>query len=153
MLYPVTRKRVVWTIHLQDIIAVGALLKTGELSVSRIVALSGPPVSKPRLLRTRVGVDLETLCSGEFEDDDEEYIEHGHSKTGRKHRIISGSALSGRTAQGDIHGYLSRYHRQITILREGREREFIGWMLPGANKFSSIPIFISSLFHSQRRVL
>lgn len=149
-LYPVTRKRIAWHIHLQDIIAVGHLLKTGTLNVDRIISIAGPTVQDPRLVRTRVGANIETLCAGEFEDGEETYISHGHEKTGRTHRIISGSAVSGRTAQGDIHGYLSRFHRQVTILKEGREREFIGWMLPGANKFSTIPIFLSALFGKKK---
>jgi len=149
-LYPVTRKRIAWNIHLQDIIAVGQLLRTGKLITDRIVSLAGPAVSNPRLLKTRIGANLETLCAGEFEDGEETYIMHGHEKTGRTHRIISGSPVSGRTAQGEIHGYLGRMHRQITILKEGREREFIGWMLPGANKFSSIPIFLSALFGKKK---
>ena len=149
-LYPVSRKRIAWNIHMQEIIAIGHLLRTGKLSSDRIVSLAGPEISNPRLIQTRIGANVETLCSGEFQDGEEEYIMHGHQKTGRTHRIISGSALSGRTAQGEIHGYLGRFHRQITVLREGREREFIGWMLPGANKFSSIPIFISSLFGKKK---
>ena len=149
-LYPVSRKRIAWHIHLQDIIAVGHLLRTGVLKAERIISIAGPTVTNPRLVTTRVGANTETLCAGEFEDGEETYISHGHEKTGRTHRIVAGSAVSGRTAQGDIHGFLGRFHRQITILKEGREREFIGWMLPGGNKFSTIPIFLSSLFGKKK---
>jgi Na+-transporting NADH:ubiquinone oxidoreductase subunit A len=149
-IYPVTRKRVAWHIHLQDIIAVGQLLRTGSLMVERIISLAGPTVKEPRLIKTRMGANTETLCDGEFDDGEEKYFSHGAEKTGRTHRLIAGSPVSGRTAQGEIHGYLGRFHRQITILKEGREREFIGWMLPGANKFSSIPIFLSALFGGKK---
>jgi Na+-transporting NADH:ubiquinone oxidoreductase subunit A len=149
-LYPVSRKRVAWHIHLQEIIAIGALLRTGTLMVDRIVSLAGPTVKNPRLIKTRMGASIEELCAGEFEDGEETYFAHGVEKKGRTHRLISGSAVSGRTAQGEIHGFLGKYHRQITILKEGREREFIGWMLPGASKFSTIPIFISSLFGKKK---
>ena len=43
---------------------------------------------------------------------------------------------------GELHGFLGRHHRQVTVLEEGREREFLGWLAPGANKFSSIPVFL-----------
>jgi Na+-transporting NADH:ubiquinone oxidoreductase subunit A len=36
------------------------------------------------------------------------------------------------------------------VLKEGREREFMGWLVPGGNKFSSIPIFLSSLFKGKK---
>ncbi|MEC7985924.1 MAG: Na(+)-translocating NADH-quinone reductase subunit A [Myxococcota bacterium] len=156
-LYPVSRKRSAWTIHLQDIISIGRLLRTGQLDVERIISLAGPPVSNPRLVQTRLGADTEELSQNEFTDGQEDYISHGHSKSGRTHRLISGSPLSGRTAQRaegeesvNIHGYLGRFHRQLTILKEGREREFIGWMLPGKNKFSSIPAFLSALIPGKK---
>ena len=50
--------------------------------------------------------------------------------------MISGSVLDGRTAQGDVHGYLGRYHQQIAVVPEGGERELFGYIAPGANKFS-----------------
>jgi Na+-transporting NADH:ubiquinone oxidoreductase subunit A len=46
---------------------------------------------------------------------------------------------------GDVHGYLGRYHNQISVLREGRERAFLGWMMPGFDKFSVARLFASSL--------
>jgi Na+-transporting NADH:ubiquinone oxidoreductase subunit A len=36
------------------------------------------------------------------------------------------------------------------MLKEGRDREFIGWLLPGGNKFSSIPVFLSALFGKKK---
>ncbi|MGC6509021.1 MAG: Na(+)-translocating NADH-quinone reductase subunit A [Myxococcota bacterium] len=139
-LNPVTRKRRVWHIHLQDIIAIGSLLLTGKLHVERVAAVAGPPLNNGYLIKTRVGAPTKTLLKGKFSDDE--------------HRVISGSALSGRTAQAkdipEAYDYMGRFHRQITVLQEGREREFIGWLLPGANKFSSIPIFLSALFGGKK---
>ena len=53
--------------------------------------------------------------------------------------------LSGRTASGEVEGYLGRYHQQISVLREEREREFLGWLGPGIGKYSVIPTFVSRL--------
>jgi Na+-transporting NADH:ubiquinone oxidoreductase subunit A len=58
---PVNAARSVWHIGYQDVIAVGRLFVTGELSVERIVALAGPVVRQPRLLRTRLGASTEDL--------------------------------------------------------------------------------------------
>jgi Na+-transporting NADH:ubiquinone oxidoreductase subunit A len=51
-------------------------------------------------------------------------------------RIVSGSVLDGRTAQGEVHGYLGRYHLQVSALAEATERELFGWIMPGFDKFS-----------------
>lgn len=128
---PVDRRKAVWHAGAQDVAAIGELFRTGTLDVARVVALAGPPVRRPRLLRTRLGAALDDLVRGELADDDAEA------------RVISGSVLAGRAAAGPVHGYLGRYHQQIAVLLEGREREFIGWLLPGLRKFSAIRTFAS----------
>jgi Na+-transporting NADH:ubiquinone oxidoreductase subunit A len=55
-LAPVSALRTVWYLNYQDVIAIGRLFTTGRLSPERIVALCGPAVSNPRLLRTRLGM-------------------------------------------------------------------------------------------------
>ena len=134
---PVDRGKVVWHIGVQDVIATGRLFETGVLDVSRVVALGGPPVARPRLLRTRIGAATETLVNGEVD------AEAGH-------RVISGSVLSGRAATGDVHGYLGRYHQQVSVLAEGRDREFLGWLGPGLGTFSTIRTFASALIPRRR---
>ena len=59
-------------------------------------------------------------------------------------RIISGSVLSGRAETGPL-DFLGRYHTQVSVLAEGREREFLGWQKPGADKFSVKNVFVSKL--------
>lgn len=130
-LLPVDRNRTVWHIGCQDVVAVGELFSHGKLDVKRIVALCGPQVGRPRHLRTRVGSELGPLVEGELKDGE--------------NRVISGSVLSGRTSQGEIHGFLGRYDQQVSVLREGRERELLGWVKPGANRFSISNAFLSAL--------
>jgi Na+-transporting NADH:ubiquinone oxidoreductase subunit A len=130
-LEPVGRAKTVWSIGLQDLLAIGALFNTGKLDVSRIISLAGPGVERPRLLRSRLGAATNALVEGEL-------------KAGEQ-RIISGSVLSGRIATGEILGYLGRYHQQVSALTEGRERELFGWAAPGANKFSLLKVFLSKL--------
>jgi len=38
-------------------------------------------------------------------------------------------------------GFLGRYHLQVSCLPEGREREFLGWQMPGFDKFSVTRVF------------
>ena len=127
---PVDRRKTTWHIGAQDVAAMGKLFQTGSVDVTRIVSLGGPPVRRPRLLHTRLGSALDDLVTDE--------LGRGES------RIISGSVLSGRIASGSIHGYLGRYHQQVSVLAEGREREFLGWLTPGFTKFSAARMFASA---------
>lgn len=130
-LRPVSRQHTVWHLGYQDAIAIGKLFAGGHLDVSRVIALAGPPVARPRLLRSRLGASTDELVRGELDDGE--------------HRLISGSVLSGRKAMGERLGFLGRYHDQISVLREDHAREFLGWLTPGANKFSTINAFVSRL--------
>ncbi len=121
--------KTVWTVGYQDVIAIGRLFLDGRLYTQRVISLGGPQVDNPRLLRTRLGADLQALCAGEL-------------KSG-ENRIISGSVLGGRTVYGAT-AYLGRYHNQVSVLLEGRQREFMGWLSPGTKKHSSLGIYLTS---------
>lgn len=127
---PVSATKSVWSIGYQDVIAIGKLFTTGQLWVERVVALAGPVVTKPRLLRTRLGASLQELTAGELEPGD--------------NRVISGSVLGGRTAQGAF-SFLGRYHQQVSCLVEGNDREMLHYLRAGVNKHSVMNIFVSKL--------
>lgn len=127
---PVSIKKSVWTIGYQDVIAIGRLFTTGQLAVDRVVALAGPQVESPRLIRTRLGASLEELAAGQL-------------KAGES-RLISGSVFGGRSGGAAVK-YLGRYHNQISVLEEGRERTPLHYVRPGFKSFSVLPIYISKL--------
>jgi Na+-transporting NADH:ubiquinone oxidoreductase subunit A len=122
LISPVGHDATAWHIGAADVAAIGHLFATGRLDVERVVSLAGPGVERPRLLRTRIGASLAELVAGELRPG--------------KQRVISGSVLDGRTAQGDVQGYLGRYHSQVSALAEGDQRELFGWIAPGRDKFS-----------------
>lgn len=134
-LEPVSLKKQVWHLNYQDAIAVGKLFLEGELSVERIIALGGPQVKEPRLIKTCSGASLDELLADELLDDE--------------NRIISGSVLSGTHARGP-HAFLGRFHLQISVVKEGREKELFGWVMPGKDKFS---ITRTTLGHFMKRKL
>ena len=120
-LEPVSLNKQVWHLNYQDVIAYGKLFLDGVLWTERIIALGGPQVKQPRLLRTRLGADLDALLVGELHD--------------RENRVISGSVLNGTQAVGP-HAFLGRFHLQVSVLKEGRDKELLGWVAPGRDKFS-----------------
>ena len=120
-LEPVSLTKQVWHLNYQDVIAIGKLFTTGELCAERIIAIGGPQATQPRLVRTLLGADLTALLAGETKEGE--------------NRIISGSVLSGRHATGPM-AWLGRFHLQVSVVLEGREKELFGWVLPGAEKYS-----------------
>jgi Na+-transporting NADH:ubiquinone oxidoreductase subunit A len=132
---PVNLGKWVWSTGFQDAIAIGKLFATGKLWTERVVALAGPQVNKPRLLRTRVGANLQQLVVGELKDGD--------------NRVISGSVLAGRKAADPEH-FLGRHHQQVSVLKEGRERPLFGYLSPGVNRHSNLGIYLSSLFKGNK---
>ena len=130
LLDPVSASKTVWQINYQDVIAIGKLFTTGHLWVERIISLAGTLVNKPRLIRTRLGANTEDLVQNEVQN--------------IQSRVISGSVLQGHTANNWA-AFLGRFHNQISVIAEGYEREFFGWIKPGSKKFSALNVFVSKL--------
>ncbi len=86
-------------------------------------------------MRTRIGANLDELTAGRLHQGE--------------NRVVSGSLLAGRKAAGPF-AYLGRTHNQVSVIREGREREFIHYLSPGARRYSALPIFLSALNPRQR---
>ena len=126
---PVNENKTVWHIGYQDVIAVGHLINNGTLMTERVVSLAGPRVTKPGLVRTRLGACLDDLVDGNTELDN--------------NRVVSGSVLTGR--KSDEHeNFLGRFHTPVSVLEEGTAREFLGWQMPGGDKFSVTRVYAGS---------
>jgi len=102
---PVGRGWAAWHVGYPDVVAIGRLFGGRGLSVERVVALGGPLVARPRLVRTRLGASVADLTAGEL--------------LPGECRVVSGSALSGRQATG-WGSHLGRYHRQVCALADPR---------------------------------
>lgn len=109
---PVGASKTVWHLGYQDVIAIGKLFTAGRIWSERIIALAGPGVLRPRLLRSRLGARIEDITRDELSKGD--------------WRIVSGSPLSGHHAEGAL-GYLGRFHNQVSVLAEGRENPRRNW--------------------------
>lgn len=130
LLEPPSASKIVWTIGYQDVIAIGRLLETGKVDAERVVALSGPLMTNPRLVRTVQGASMAELTAGETD-------------TSVPQRVISGSILSGRAGEG-ADGYLGRYARQITVIEEDKKQIPMGWIRPMGVKYAVQPVLGSA---------
>jgi len=134
---PVHLDKVVWHLDYQTIIAMGALFISGRLNVDRVISLAGPAVKEPRLVRTRVGASTADIVKDQLNDDE--------------NRVISGSVLFGHEAAGSL-AYLGCYANQVSVLREGRERELFGWIVAGKDKYSAMNVYTSSRDRADNRL-
>jgi Na+-transporting NADH:ubiquinone oxidoreductase subunit A len=133
-LKPASADKFVWHVGYQDVIAFGQLFTSGQLNSERVISVAGPAATNPRLVRTLLGANTSELIADETVDGEV--------------RVVSGSLLLGQQAKG-VNAYLGRYHVQLSLLLEGREKDFIGYMMPGANKFSVTRAYLSHLTPSK----
>ena len=131
---PINKGDVVWYIEPQDVIVIARLLSEGKYDISRIVALSGSQVIKPRYYRTLAGSLISPLLENNIKEGD--------------NRIISGDVLTGTQISHD--GNIGFYDTTITVIEEGRNQEFLGWILPGFKKFSASRAFFSWLMPNKK---
>jgi Na+-transporting NADH:ubiquinone oxidoreductase subunit A len=124
---PVGPHKSVWYIGYQDVIAIGYLVTEGRLWMDRVVSVAGPAAREPRLVTTRLGADLRDLTA--------------EAVVGEA-RVISGSVFAGRALVEPIN-YLGRYHVQVSMLPEDRERRLFGYLSPGRRRHSVLPIYLS----------
>ncbi|PRY26683.1 Na+-transporting NADH:ubiquinone oxidoreductase subunit A [Aliiruegeria haliotis] len=135
-LEPPTAQKVVWTISYQDVIAIGALARTGFLDTSVVVSLCGPRAANPRLIRTNLGASITDLTTGEITGDE-------------PLRPISGSILTGRIAE-DSFDYLGRYARSVTLITEDRKQSFLAWIAPRSDQFAVLPVLASAFDRAKK---
>ena len=55
------------------------------------------------------------------------------------------------SAAGEL-DYLGAYDLQVSALKEGRERELFGWIVPGKNKYSALNVYVSSRDRKDNRL-
>jgi Na+-transporting NADH:ubiquinone oxidoreductase subunit A len=127
---PVGMKKFVWHVGYQDVIAIGSLVKTGKLDTTKVLSIAGPAAKSPKLVSTMLGASIDELVADQ--------------KIDGPVRVISGSILNGTTAQGP-QAYVGRYHNQVSLLVEDKEKKLFGWAKPGSNQHSVTRAYLGHL--------
>ncbi|MBE8215742.1 MAG: Na(+)-translocating NADH-quinone reductase subunit A [Endozoicomonadaceae bacterium] len=133
-LSPVSMNKQVWHLNYQDVIAIGYLFLMGTLWAERIIAIGGPKLKKPRLIRACLGASLNDLLDNEIQDG--------------PHRVISGSVLDGDISQAPCE-FLGRYHLQVSVLEEAVSRTFLHYLRLGVTQFSVMPVYWSRFLNKR----
>lgn len=126
---PINKGEIVWYVRPQEAIVIGRLFMDGVYDNSRTIALTGSEVTKTCYIKTRPGACIHDMVAGNVSSGDL--------------RFISGNVLTGSNIGAK--GYLGYYDSQVTVIPEGKYHEFVGWALPGADKFSFSKTFLSAL--------
>ncbi len=105
---PIQKGETVWTISLLLLAALGHVVNTGKLELTRKVAVTGPKAEKTGYVECLPGTPVKDITS----------VAEGV-------RVVGGDALSGECLGAD--GFIGLFDNQLTLLKEGVEREWFGW--------------------------
>ena len=133
---PINKGEVVWTIGAEEVIFVGRLMKTGRVDLTRTIAVAGSEVKKPAYATIKVGQKLDTLLQGQISDE-------------ASLRIINGNVMTGIKTSKD--GYLAAHATEVNVIPEGDHAdEFMGWIMPRFNTFSTHRSYLSWVFGKKK---
>ncbi|MDA0930543.1 MAG: Na(+)-translocating NADH-quinone reductase subunit A [Bacteroidetes bacterium] len=137
---PINKGEFAWYVQAEDVARIGTLVAEGRFDGHRRLALVGSSVENPVYVDAIQGSSMASI----LKDRKLQSTEFGN-------RIISGNVLTGDSVGEE--GYLGFYHHQVTIIPEGKHREFFGWAAPGFDKFSLSRTFFSWLTPSKKYAL
>ena len=112
---PIRKEETVWTVSLLGLATIGKLFKTGRYCPRRKVAVGGPQAIEPSYVETVPGTPVKELKSF-----------YGADAEGK--RFVSGDILSGENVGEN--GFIRFQDEQFTIIKEGNEKEYFGWIRP-----------------------
>ena len=115
---PIQKGETVWTVSPLLLAAIGRLINTGKLDLTRKVAVTGPMAPTPAYVAALPGTPVKELAA-----------------IPENIRVIGGDVLTGENLGKQ--GYLGFFQDQLTLLNEGYEREWFGWAKPFRPKVHS----------------
>ncbi len=129
---PVNMGDIVWYTDVQSVVMIGKLFEKGIYDSTKIIALTGSEVLKPRYWRVKQGASIESLIKNNLTTEDMSSL-----------RFISGNVLTGSKSKRE--GFIGFYDSQVTVIPEGNKPEFVGWLFPKINKYSASRTLFSYL--------
>lgn len=136
---PISKGDLIWVVNPLDVIIIGRLFLRGIYDATKVIALAGSEVQKPRYFILKTGASIANIVADNI------------TKNPAELRFISGNVLTG--AKIDADGFLGFYDNMVTVIPEGNYYEFMGWAQPGFNKYSFSSTFLSSLLPGRKYAL
>ena len=133
---PINKGDIVWTINPLEVIIMGRLFLKGIYDATKVIALAGSEVQKPRYFILKSGASVANI------------VNENLNQPAEKLRFISGNVLTGTRIAAN--GFLGYYDNMVTVIPEGNHYEMFGWALPGFGKFSVSRSFFSWLMPGRK---
>lgn len=133
---PINKGDLVWTVSPFDVVIIGRLFLKGIYDATKVIALAGSEVQKPRYFILKTGASITNIVKDNLKQPEQNL------------RFISGNVLTG--ARIPSSGYLGFYDNMITVIPEGNHYEMLGWAMPGFGKFSQSRSFFSWLMPGRK---
>lgn len=126
---PVNKGETIWTLDIVTLRRIGELVTSGHPDFTTLVAVTGPEVESPCIVKTFEGVEVKPLLDAAKVKNSDHNI-----------RIISGNVFTGVATEPD--GFIHFPYRQVTVIAEGDDKaEFMGWASFSPSKPSVSPTF------------
>lgn len=109
--------------------AIGNLFSKGQLPLEKVICVGGSSLSEHLYLKIRRGMLVKDILKD--------------NTISGEARLISGDVLTGRKT--GLENCLGFYDEILSVIPEGRERRFLGWMRPGWDVYSLTNAFFSRL--------
>ncbi|MEF3255188.1 MAG: NADH:ubiquinone reductase (Na(+)-transporting) subunit A [Deferribacterales bacterium] len=127
--YPLNRNRRIWYIDYQDVIMIGKLYLDEVVDRKKIISYGYEKEQKLYL-----ACEFSSI-KGYFDE-----IIYNEDV-----RIIAGTPIYGRRVDDETM-FLNRYINTVSVLKEVKERSFMGWLMPGLSRYSVKNVFISKIY-------
>lgn len=127
-------KEPVWALSTAAVLAMDRALTLSRPATVRLISLGGPGVREPTHLKAIPGYPLEALLAGRL--------------SSGPVRLLNGGVLRGTTIPPQQRG-IDAECAGITVLPEHDQREFLGFLRPGADRRSYSRCFLSALRRSR----
>ncbi len=111
---PILKGDLVWTTTPYGLIQIGKIFLEGRYEATKVIAVAGSEVKNPQYYKVHAGAQVGKILKGNLKSDNL--------------RIISGNVLTGEKISQE--GYLGFYDHLITVIPEGNQNEFLGWLRP-----------------------
>jgi Na+-transporting NADH:ubiquinone oxidoreductase subunit A len=111
---PINKGEIVWTVNPQDVVSIGRLFLDGQANMERLIAIGGPDIKDPGYYKTYLGAAIEPMASSQLDEGN--------------YRYISGNVLTGEAIE--LSGHVGYFDHMVSVIEEGNEHEFLGWLIP-----------------------
>lgn len=117
---PLGKSDVVWTINPYGVIQIGKLFLNGIYDASKIIAVAGSELKDPQYVKTYIGASVKKMVQNNLKQENV--------------RVISGNVLTGTSIGKE--GHVGFFDQLVSVIPEGNDYEFLGWIAPSAAKLS-----------------